>query len=620
MPFNTVYQPGFHLTVALLATVAHWQIPVAYHMLTALAYALGPVALFVLCAEAGDSRAFALVAAFIYSLYSPLALLAPAIRTDAGGYFNPRRLQVLIKYGEGPHITSLALLPIAIFLIHRAVTDGRRYAAVIAPLIIAAIALTNWPGSVGLSFAIVSYIVSRIGSQPPLHWSRLVAICTCAYAIVSPWIPPSTILSVVRNAQESDYMTFGYAQVFGWLAVLLLVMIGHFRTRSVRPWTRFFIYFFIISGSVAFGNLWFHLQLLPQAHRFQLEVEMALAGVVSRALCTGFNRLTVRSMRWLLLTGFSALCLFQLRNDIQYARTQISSLSIEKRVEYRMANAFKQLEGHKRVFAPGNVSLWMNLFTNVPQVAGCCDQGIPTMEHRIAPFVIYSGLNAGPNDTAVSILWLQAYGANAVGVTGRRSTEPIKPFANPEKFDGVLPELWRDADGDVIYEVPQFSASLAHVINRSDIIYRAPINGLDTNPLKPYVKAIESRNYPRSPFTWINAHEARVEATFNAGQVLSVQITYDPRWRARINGLVRAVRADPLGMIVIEPECTGKCVIDLSFEPKRDWLRITQISAILVGVIFLFNERLRRWWCRLGSVAGLVWLRQRRATSVASHK
>src|SRR5207245_273332 len=114
--------------------------------------------------------------------------------------------------------------------------------------------------------------------------------------------------------------------------------------------------------------------------------------------------------------------------------------------------------------------------------------GVSNFESRIALYTIYTGQNAGTHDAEISILWLKAFGAHAVAVSGPRSTEPFKPLVNPPKFDGVLKELWRDGD-DAIYEVPHRSASLAHVIDRSSVISRAPAQGLDVEPLMPYITA-----------------------------------------------------------------------------------------------------------------------------------
>jgi len=69
--------------------------------------------------------------------FSVSALLVPAIRADAGGALNLRRLQILVYWGEAPHTLALALLPVAIVcFVHALTTDrgemedpGRRLAA-----------------------------------------------------------------------------------------------------------------------------------------------------------------------------------------------------------------------------------------------------------------------------------------------------------------------------------------------------------------------------------------------------------------------------------------------------------------------------------------------------------
>ena len=594
MPFYHVYQPGLHMTVAFLASVAHWPVPRAYHFLTALAYCIGPVTLFVLCLVATGSRLLAFLAAVIYSLVSPINFLSSIMAADSGGYFNPRRLRILIQYGEGPHITALAILPVAILLLHLALTGQRRIPVLLAAIAMASIVITNWPGSIGLAMAVAAYLLSRIGQTPRVRWTTFLAICVGAYVLISPWIPPSTILSVQRNAQHSDATMLGITQARAAAAILLACLGLHwiFRRFEVDPWTRFFAYFLVFSGAVTLGFLWFDIKLLPQPHRFQTELEMALAGLIASGCVGALRYVPSKAGRWTLIAGLLAVCFFPLRQDIRYGHEQIKAVDIEKRVEYRMAKAFERLEGGNRVFAPGGVSYWMNLFTDVPQVAGCCDQSVPSFEDQIANFVIYTGLNAGSRDAQVSTLWLEAYGAHAVGVTGKHSAEHDKPFANPEKFNGVLRELWREGD-DVIYEVPQRSDSLAHVVNPSDIIGRAPVNGLDTAPLEPYVQAIESPDYPPAKFVWLDGRQARVTARFAAGQRLSVQITADSGWHARVNGLDRPVSTDALGMLVVDPGCTGDCTVDLSFDPTResDWTRTAQIAVIVWGGIFAFTRK-----------------------------
>ena len=62
-------------------------------------------------------------------------------------------------------------------------------------------------------------------------------------------------------------------------------------------------------------------------------------------------------------------------------------------------------------------------------------------------------------------------GARAISVPGPKSPEYYKPFANPRKFEGVLPVLWREGD-DTVYGVPARSDSLAHVMAPGDLVHR----------------------------------------------------------------------------------------------------------------------------------------------------
>ena len=50
---------------------------------------------------------------------------------------------------------------------------------------------------------------------------------------------------------------------------------------------------------------------------------------------------------------------------------------------------------------------------------------------------------------------MQCRGVDAVYVSGRGSQEPYKDSLNPEKFAGVLPVLYDDHQGNVIYRVPR---------------------------------------------------------------------------------------------------------------------------------------------------------------------
>ena len=49
---------------------------------------------------------------------------------------------------------------------------------------------------------------------------------------------------------------------------------------------------------------------------------------------------------------------------------------------------------------------------------------------------------------------------------------------------------------DVIYRVPRRSAGLAHVMRQGDLAARQPVNGIDIEPVRPYVAALEDASRP----------------------------------------------------------------------------------------------------------------------------
>jgi hypothetical protein len=576
MPFHRVYQPGLHLSVAALAKGVQWSPQHAYHFLTALAYCLGPVTLFWLCYRGTGRRGYAFLTGVLYSLVSPTCFLVSGIRHDVGGLLLPRRYQVLVHYGEGPHMAAMALLPLVILLLDRAVSARRWPFILAATVALAAVVLTNWPGTVAMAMAIAAYCLAKVGGEQPLHYPSLIGLALVTY-------------------QLSDNTMLGGRQflALGLLAAAVLGLHCLLSRAKAGGWPRFFAFFTLIAGSVSIGREWFGWRILPQPNRFQLESEMAIAGLVAYGALFAWRRLP-RWFRVATLCLFALFCVAQVGRYQRYAAALTRPIDITTTIEYRMAKWFDANMHGTRVFAPGNVSLWMNMFTDVPQVAGCCDQGIPTQEHRIAVYTIYTGQNAGPRDAEISLLWLRAYGAGAIGVTGPASTEWFKPYWNPRKFDGVLPVLWRDGD-NVVYRVPRLSSSLAHVVPKSALVSHPPENGLVVEPLAPLVEALENPRMPPATLRWLSQHEAHIDAHLGAGQVIFVQASYDPGWRATENGLDREIAPDALGMMAIDPGHTGECSIELVYDGGTE-ARLARVMRVS-GLLFL-GAWLLLAWCR----------------------
>jgi hypothetical protein len=593
MPFHKVYQPGFHFVVAGLSTLFGWTIQHSYHFLTAFTYSAGAVTLFGLSYAASKDRVQAFASALLYSLISPACFLVPLIRADAGGWLAPRRYQILVHYGEGPHTSVVTLIPVVILVLHGAVALRNRACIALAPFALAAVALSNWPGSMGLGMAVLAYGLSRIGAFRPAQWLSLIGVGIAAYLIASPWLPPSVVASVIGNAQQSDGTSFGAAQV--WPGIIVAAAVAIFLMIFIRThtdnWIRFFAFLMLITGAVSMGREWFGWRLVPQPNRFQVEFEMAFAAVLSYLLIWLGRKLPVR----LRLVAAAVLLLFGGRQVLHYARyaqRMTQPIDITSTIEYRMAKWVEANFRNQRVFVGGNISFWMNMFTDVPQVAGCCDQGVPNQEYRIALYAIYTGQNAGTRDAEISILWLRAYGANAIGVTGPNSTEFFKPFWNWQKFDGVLPELWRSGE-NAIYRVPRKSTDPVRVIPKAAVAPRAPMHGLDIEPIQPFVAALEDPAMPAATFRWVNRHEAVIDTETQPGQVIFLQINHDPGWKAIADGKVLPLLADPLGMSYVEPVKSGPVQLRLVYDgggEVQEMRVLLGLGLLLIGALVFFNR------------------------------
>jgi hypothetical protein len=103
MPFQNVYQPGFHVTVAAVSKLLAFSPARAYHFVLGLTYCFGPLTLFLLIVRLTRKRGAAAIAALLYSLTSPAAWLSSGVRLDNGGPFFANRLRAMVAYSDGPH-------------------------------------------------------------------------------------------------------------------------------------------------------------------------------------------------------------------------------------------------------------------------------------------------------------------------------------------------------------------------------------------------------------------------------------------------------------------------------------------------------------------------------------
>ncbi len=591
-PTRQVYNPLLHHTVAWLARTAGWTAQHAYHFVTASTYSLGPLTLFWFCYRLTRRHGYALLTALLYSLISPSAFLATRFLIDNGRLFNPRRFQTLVHYGEGPHVTALMLIPLALWLLHQAAAERRWSFIPLAVLGVAAIPLTNWTGTTGFMMALAAYVIAMFSARSvgecPLHWPTFISIGVAAYTLAMPWIPPSLIQSVQASAVTLDVVSpiaQKAAAVFAG-AILMLGLHLIFRRYRTPIVYRFFFHFGVISGVVVLSKMWFGVVLVPIASRFHLEMEMAIAGAAAFIVLAVSVRLPKRVQYALLGLGLLAGA-EQTRIYRREARKTTTATDVSNIPENRMSKWFAENARDQRVFAPGSVGLWLNQRSDTPQFYGCCDQTVRVDAIRAANYQVYTGESAGAREGQVAAAWLQAFGVHYVGVTNL-GAEAEPPFRNPKKFDGVLDEVWREGE-NAIYRLPG-SESLAHVVPSAVLTLPLPESGIDTDKLTPLLAATEPVT---AAFRWLNQHEAEITARTEDGQRIFVQETCDPGWHAFEGTSERPLTCGPLGFIVIDPKFVGPHTIRLTYSngPEDQLARGVQLAGIVVLVVWTRRAR-----------------------------
>ena len=593
LPFELTYLPFTHWMAAGLTAITGLSAARCYHMFIAFAYAMGPVTVFWMAAGLSGRVLTSFVAGLAVSCVSVSTLLIPAMATDVGGALHLRRLHDLIVYGESPHIAALTLLPLAVLALAR----GGAFGTVAAGCAAAIVVLSNAFGAVGLAGSAVC-LVLWMPTDP--WWKgpvRMASIGVVSFCTVLPWLSPALLRAMRENAATSGG-DFRYTPVT-WVAAIFLVIGFAGVWWLLRRWRTpaplgLFVLMAYLAGSVE--GCWHigRIAVVPQPHRFELEMDVVLLLVLvflGSAVLERCGRRVRVAVTSVVLAGLLA----QAVHIGRHARTLIRGVDPASLSEYKIAKWLEANRPGERAFVPGSVSLLFTAFTDTPQVHGGHDQHTRNSFLPIVSYTIYSGANAGARDAEFSIFWLKAVGARTVAVTGPRSTEFYKPYVNPDKFEGVLPLLWRDGD-DAIYEVPGRTASLAHVIPRGAVAERRPVHGLDIGPVRAYVDALDDTGLALARMDWRNLNEAVVRTSLASGQVISVQVSYDAGWEARVNGRAQVVRSDGIGQLIIEPDCVGDCEIVLTY--SGGWERILtwglSVAAMLVGGWFLWRGWLER--------------------------
>jgi hypothetical protein len=589
--FDYIYPPALRYGTAAVMKLTGFVPAKAYHFYVSLFYALGIAGVYLLMRVATESRAAAWLGAVATSLMSPIFLFMPRFRGDAW-MLQPQRLGVLVKYGEGPHMSALALIPIALAFTWAALEKRRPWAVALAALACAGVVSTNFYGAIALAVFYPVLVWSLwITRQQKRILAPAIAIPVLAYGLTACWLVPSYVRVTAANM---IYVSQHGTTWSIWLAVAVTVLFALAsdwlaRGKPERAWGVFVAGCVIFFSLNVLGNYYFNFRIAGEPIRLLPELDMIYIMAIVLLLQWMWNRpgIALRAVAiGLVLASF-----YTAAGYIHHAWHMFPTWpDYRSRVEYRITDWLWKNMPDARVAPSGSVRFWFDAWHDLAQLGGGSEQGL--LNKQVEPAQWESNLGSRGEPT---VLWMQSMGVDALFVSDKRSQEFFKDFQHPEKVAGLLPVLFDDGQGNTIYRVPRHYPARARVVETATFQNLKPQRANDdVESLGYYVDAIEKGPDAPTTLTREGPDAMLVHAKVEPGQSIVVQETYDPSWQATAGGQTLAVRKDVMGFLWIDAP-PGERDIRLEFVTPLE-NRVGRMVTLATLLVLLAMALFRRFW------------------------
>jgi len=596
LPTRFLYVPALpYLTALVVHLLPHVSLDYVYRFLVSLATCLGPVTMFLFALFFTRSRRWAFVAAVAYSFLSPSYGLFPAVEKDRGIVQLPWRIQVLAKYGEGPHNTDLTLMPLVLLAVWLAATKRGYPRILAASLLLALTPLVNWVGAFALAIACVLFLLAGLG-EPDFRVGRVFAAGGLAYLLACFWLTPSFIRTIVFN-WPTDSFAYRFDKPQHWLVAGLIA--GVLLLRLLFRWRRAPFYLcFVTLAAFTFGWIAtaFYLggyDTIPESRRYAIEFELFLALALVDAIRLG-ARHTNQTVR-LCALGTALMLLLagtpQLWAYVNEGWDRWKPAPRTESIEYHLANWMAEHPPEGRVFASGGLRFRMNSWFDVPQVGGGFETGLQNRVPWDLSYRVRTARDLVPGrETVDTLLMLKAMDTQYVVIHGPKSREYYRDFLHADRITALLPVVYHEED-DTIYALPP--RPLAHLVSREELPGREP--AAHPQGLEPYVAAWEDPARPVLRTTWRDTNTLRIEGAVPAGRLVAVSMNADAGWHAVEDGREIPVESDNLGFMVLRPAASAAAVIEMQYRATAEPRIMAVVSAIswigaLAG-LFLWRKR-----------------------------
>lgn len=581
--FDYVYPPALRYGTAAISKAVGYIPAKAYHVYTALFYCIGIAGVYLLLRVGTGSRGAAWLGAAATALTSPSFLVLKNMRDDAWKLL-PVRLGVLTKYGEGPHMTALALIPFALAFSWRAFETRRPWAVALAAVFSAAVVSNNFYGATALAviypILVWSFWITRQDKRIVLP---ALAIPALAYGLTAFWLVPSYFRVTAENMKyvSEHGTTWSIWVAVGVAIVYALASDKLARGRAERTWAVFTAGCVIFFSLNVLGNHYFNFRISGEPSRLVPELDLIYimaALVVLRWLWNRPGRAGKAVAAAVVLATF-ATTLGYLRHAWHMYPLDPN---LENRIEYKISGWMSKNMPEARAVVSGSVRFWYDAWHDLAQLGGGSEQGL--LNGTVVQQAQWE-LMLGP-DPELSVLWMQCLGVDAMYVPDTNSMEPYKDVQFPQKFAGVLPVIYDDGQGNKFYKVPRRYPARARVVETARLnAVKPPRTNQDVESLRPYAEVVEKG--PDSPTTLTrNGPDAmRVRARVGPGQSVVVQESYDAAWHAWSAGKALPVRKDAMGLMVIDAP-PGDHEIALAFiTPMEN--QVGRVATILTTLLVI---------------------------------
>ncbi|MFH1484798.1 MAG: hypothetical protein ABIH46_01890, partial [Chloroflexota bacterium] len=565
-PFHLFYTPALPYLVAILHLLGDMSVSSAYRIFIGISYAAIPATFFLFVYYLTRRFCPAIIAALVFCLAPSFCYLIAGVRNDAPSFgLGPWHLVVLLKYGEGPHVSALAFTPLAALTLMHAMRHPSFRHVLLAALAISAVAMINWIALFGLTLILLLVLVSEmlLGRA----WSKLkvtVVTTILTYGLCAFWFNLSFMRASLGFGGGGGLLNTLAGNlpaliIIGILAAPVLIFSsGKARLQPalvVGGWL-------LVFSIVVFGWEFARLALVPQPNRYMPELNMAAAMAVGLLVDWGLMRLWQKKTMWAKTVSVAgalavvALIVLVSIPFLQAAYTVTSPTSdVTATSEYQVAD---WLAGHvkdgERVYATGSHAFWLNVFTGVPQIRGGVDFAGPN------PWWAHVGYQINTGESGeISTLWAKALNIRYIVVSYPESADTYHDYVYPKKLEGLLTKVY-DNRGMAIFEVPLVQPGFVRTIDLPSYSRLSPIkNAVDNEHLSQYVEFVEAAA-PLGDYRWTNESHLEFDANLNSPQqAVLVRMNYHAGWRAYCNGRSVPLRQDIVGFALIEPQQQGSC-------------------------------------------------------------